>query len=109
MSQDEQERGAAWVRQRFTELLREHDAADRHRGWHLMSPQDAGGEYFDRDLWVLTINIAGQMQRLTIPAEDMEDLETTSGIRDRIEQGLAALAAKAHASAGLPIKKRDSP
>ena len=48
MSQGEQQRGAAWVRQHFTELLQEHDAADRHRGWHLMPPQDAGGEYFDR-------------------------------------------------------------
>lgn len=88
MSEEQASEGADWVRQAIARLAQELGLKLR-RGYTFFSPEDAGGRYFDRELWVLTaLGKSGQPVRVEFPQDDLEDLHDSRNKRDRIEERL---------------------
>jgi len=80
MSLDEEARGAAWVLTAFDHSAAELNAPIRER--RLVSPQEAGGEYFDRGLYVMiVIDAGGHRHKETFPEEHLADLHRSQKLR----------------------------
>jgi len=102
VSQDEAERGARWLLRSLDRLILDLDAPVRERS--LLSPEDAGGRYFDRDLYILTVvDPAGHRHRQTFPREDLEDLEGSPEIQRALEDDLRKLLASTGATNSAQI------
>lgn len=92
VAQDEAERGSRWLLRSLDRLILDLDAPVRERS--LLSPEDAGGGYFDRDLYVLSVvDPAGHRYHQTFPREDLEDLEGSLAIQRAVEDDLRKLLA----------------
>lgn len=75
----------------------------------LLSPEQAGGEYFDREVWPLTVvDGSGRRHRETFPQEDLEDLGASPEMRADLEARLRELLEGIRTAAAQRVQEPNS-
>jgi TIR domain len=108
VSRDESKRGAEWLLSRFDQLAAGWGARISER--QLLTPEEAGGESFDRDLFVFLVrDHRDERHRELFPSEDLEDLEGTPGLRAALEARLRLMLKRITRTAFLCHSSLDKP